>query len=371
MDVINTSTTNTPNQADLDAAIERLSTTDGSESLDGAALAPLIAAGLLTTTLPRANNGLGLCQPEQADALFDLLERLGEANLACGRLFEAHVNALDLVRRYGTTTQFVTAATAATAGTLFALWVTDPPSGGATLRAHDHAFRLTGAKHFCSAAGQAGRALITAATDAGTRMILIDTAPPLLVTQASIGLSGMQGAATGSVALNGMVVAPTAIIGAVDDYLREPVFSAAAWRNYAVILGGVRRLIATARDMLRSRGRTGNAFQRMRFGEAVIAWQTAHLWLREAATRAESATAPGADAIAYVNLARIAAETACLDAIRVVQRSLGVSAFIEGSAAERLARDLSVYLRQPGPDEALDRAAGFCLEQRTGRAIIP
>jgi alkylation response protein AidB-like acyl-CoA dehydrogenase len=168
-----------------------------------------------------------------------------------------------------------------------------------------------------------------------------------------------------------MVVAPTAIIGAVDDYLREPVFSAAAWRNYAVILGGVRRLIATARDMLRSRGRTGNAFQRMRFGEAVIAWQTAHLWLREAATRAESATAPGTDAIAYVNLARIAAETACLDAIRLVQRSLGVSAFIEGSAAERLARDLSVYLRQPGPDEALDRAAGFCLEQRTGRAIIP
>ena len=70
---------------------------------------------------------------------------------------------------------------------------------------------------------------------------------------------------------------------------------------------------------------------------------------------------PGAadEAVAYVNLARTAVETACLDALRHIQRSLGLSAFMQGSRAERIARDLATYLRQPAPDEALVEAAGY------------
>jgi alkylation response protein AidB-like acyl-CoA dehydrogenase len=334
-------------------------------------LATLIASGLLSATIPERVGGIGLCNEAAAPTLFDLFEHLGEVDLSLGRVFEAHVNALDLIRRYGTDAQFDNAGRLAADGVLFALWVTDPPLGGASLTQDAGGVHLAGSKHFCSAANLAGRAVITAATTNGTRLILIDTASPMTVTASSIGLSGMHAAATGSISLNNMSIAPDAIIGDVDDYLREPVFSAAAWRNYAVMLGGVRRLIAVSRAMLQAKDRTGNAFQRIRFGEAVIAYQTAHFWLREAARRAEAATGPGEDVVAYVNLARIAAETSCLQVIQLVQRSLGVSAFIEGSMVEKLARDLSVYLRQPAPDEALDRAAGFCLDHLSDRAVVP
>ena len=69
------------------------------------------------------------------------------------------------------------------------------------------------------------------------------------------------------------------------------------------------------------------------------------------------------EAVAYVNLARTAIEAACLDAMRDIQRSLGLSAFMQGSQAERIARDLSTYLRQPAPDEVLVEAAGYFISQ--------
>jgi hypothetical protein len=58
-----------------------------------------------------------------------------------------------------------------------------------------------------------------------------------------------------------------------------------------------------------------------------------------------------------VGLARIAVETACLDAMRLVQRSLGLSAFRHGNPVERICRDLGTYLRQPAPDAVLTEAA--------------
>ena len=59
----------------------------------------------------------------------------------------------------------------------------------------------------------------------------------------------------------------------------------------------------------------------------------------EAVKRVDSA--PAEEAIAYVNLARTAVETACLDGLRHIQRSLGLSAFMQGSTAERIARNLA------------------------------
>jgi hypothetical protein len=81
------------------------------------------------------------------------------------------------------------------------------------------------------------------------------------------------------------------------------------------------------------------------------------LWLHRAARMAEDPGADPVQAVAYVGLARIAIETACLDAMRLVQRSLGLSAFRRGNPVEQLCRDLGTYLRQPAPDEVLTEAA--------------
>jgi hypothetical protein len=43
--------------------------------------------------------------------------------------------------------------------------------------------------------------------------------------------------------------------------------------------------------------------------------------------------------------------------MRLVQRSLGLSAFRHGNPVERICRDLGTYLRQPAPDAVLTEAA--------------
>jgi alkylation response protein AidB-like acyl-CoA dehydrogenase len=248
------------------------------------------------------------------------------------------------------------AALAAQAGDLFALWVTDPAEQGVRL---SQDLTLTGEKWFCSASGAAKQALITAQTEAGSQMVLVSITPRIEVTNRGVKLAGMRAAATGSVDFTGVVVAQEALIGEPGDYLREPVFSTGAWRSSAVALGGLAALIDTAKDELCSRGRADKPFQRMRFGQSVLAHETGLLWMLETVKRIDAATGSGDEAVAYVNLARTAIEAACLDGLRHIQRSLGLSAFMQGSRAERIARDLTTYLRQPAPDEALVEAAGF------------
>jgi alkylation response protein AidB-like acyl-CoA dehydrogenase len=195
-------------------------------------------------------------------------------------------------------------------------------------------------------------------------MVLVALTSRVRVTDRGVKLAGMRAAVTGSVDLTGVVVDEEALVGEPGDYLREPAFSTGAWRSSAVALGGLGALIDAARNELSSRGRADNPFQRMRFGQSVIAHETGRLWLLEAVQRVESAAA--SEAVAYVNLARTAVEAACLDALRHIQRSLGLSAFMQGSKAERIARDLATYLRQPAPDEVLVEAAGYFIHHGVG-----
>ncbi len=325
-----------------------------------AGLQRLRAAGLLTATVPLALGGCGMYGAAGAENLLRLLHLLGESHMALGRLFEAHVNALELVRRYGSPRRLEAAAEAAHAGEMFALWVTDPVGKHSAKRLRLEGGVLSGEKWFCSAAGVADRALVTAETSGGAQMLFLAVSSAR-VTDQGVKLAGMRAAKTGSVDLTGIAGDNDVFIGAVGDYLREPAFSTGAWRSSAVALGGLAALVGTARGELLARGRGDQAYQRQRFGQMAVAQETGRLWMSEAAQRAESAGEPGEEAVAYVNLARTAVEAACLDGIRLVQRSLGLSALMQGSAAERIARDLQTYLRQPAPDEALAEAAGYCL----------
>jgi alkylation response protein AidB-like acyl-CoA dehydrogenase len=321
----------------------------------------LQGAGLLMAPVPAEFGGFGLHTNADSQALFRLLHLLGYADLSLGRIFEAHVNALELIRQYGTPRQMEAAALAAQAGDLFALWVTDCPEHGVQL---SRELTLSGEKWFCSAAGSAQQALITARTEAGSQMLLVPRLAGVPVTERGVKLSGMRAAKTGSVDLNGVALHEDALIGATGDYLREPAFSTGAWRSSAVALGGLAAVIDVTRDQLRARGRDDHPFQRMRFGQSVIAHETGRLWLQEAVKRVDCA--PAEEAVAYVNLARTAVETACLDALRHVQRSLGLSAFMQGSQVERIARDLATYLRQPAPDDVLLEAAGYFIQHGVG-----
>jgi hypothetical protein len=238
---------------------------------------------------------------------------------------------------------------------LFALWVTEGERGvvldGGVLR---------GTKVFCSGAGHVARALVTARRGADqTVMVLVDLDPGTRALADRIRLHGMRAAVTGAMDLAGLPAGPDAIVGDPGDYLRQPEFSAGAWRTSAVTLGGLDALVDAVRDELVARRRADNPHQLVRLGELLIAQESASLWVAKAARIAEAGDGDPGEVAAYVNLARIAVELAVLGAIRIAQRALGLNGFIEGRPAERLMRDLATYLRQPAPDETLTEAAGW------------
>ena len=323
-------------------------------------IACLQTLGLLAAPLPRALGGIGAgTEPSGADELFALLRILGEANLSLGRLYEAHVNVARLVTRYGNGVQQEAFAADCREGMLFGLWVTDPPNQ--VLRRQDG--RLSGAKGPCSGAGHLRRALVTVTEGGTVRMALVGLTGGEPVDPVGPRLLGMRASANGTVLLDGLPVPDAAIIGQDGDYLREPDLSTGAWRTMAVTLGGLDALVAAIRTQLRARGHAGAPLQQARFGDMLIAQETARLWTWQAAQCAETAAAPAAEQVAYVNLARIAVEAACLDAMRHAQRALGLSALVQPNPVERLLRDLATYLRQPAPDMVLTEAAQHALSR--------
>lgn len=290
-----------------------------------------------------------------------LLRLLGAANLSLGRLFEGHVNALKLLLRYGQPQQVRDAAAAIRQDALFGIWVTEGEHGlRYTQDAPDGPLRLQGAKLFASGAAHVTHPLVTATSPQGdTRMMVVSLGSDRAAQAMPASLSGMRGACTGRHDFSGFVRGPEILVGGPGDYLRQPEFSAGAWRGMAVALGGIDRLVSLFCAGLAARSRDTNPHQQNRIGEALIAGETAALWTRKAALVAESDRFEPGDVAATVNLARIAVEAAGLDVIRLVQRGLGLSAFLAGSPVERVLRDLSTYLRQPAPDETLVEGAAW------------
>jgi len=318
-------------------------------------ISALQQAGALLAPFPASLGGLGVgTEPDGAEALAVVLRALGRGNMAVGRLYEAHINAVRLLVKYGASDLVARSARDAAHGYLFGLWVTDDQAD--PLRSADHG-NLTGCKSICSGAGQIARAVVT--LDGG-RLAYISSDSSVAVPSA-FRLQGMRAATTGRVCFDGCCLEPDAWIGAPGDYLEEPDFSGGAWRTSAVTVGGLEALVTAAIRHLKRLGRTGDPHQQARMGRVWILQETALMWLARSQTAAESDATPPVHAVATVNLARIAIEAACLEAITLIERSVGLAAFQQPSLIERLRRDLSTYLRQPASDAVLTEAAAHIM----------
>ena len=293
-----------------------------------------------------------LVAPEAA--VHDLLILLGRGNPALGRLIEAHINAQRLIVRYGTAEQIELARQDAAAGRLFGLWVTDAPDAPVRLSGGT----LSGTKAPCSGVGAAERVLTTVETGAGSMLAVLRT--DALRTEAMTPIAGMRAASQGRAVLDGVPCPVDALVGAPGDYLREPELSCGAWRTSAVTLGALESLVDALRAHLVRRRHDGGALQQERFGRVLIARGTARLWVGQACTVAGDERMATEARVMDVNLARVAVELACLEALTLVQRSAGLAAFVPGEL-ERMGRDLATYLRQPAADAVLTEAAAFHL----------
>lgn len=330
---------------------------DRQATFPAAGLDALRSLGLLVAPVPPALGGLGWgTAPAAATQISQVLRLLGRACPSLGRVYEGHVNAIRLICRYGSDLQAARTAADAAAGHLFALWSAEHQNDPVRLEGTT----LSGRKSFASAAGHATRALITAAAPDGEQMVLIDLPDMGSVQPDAPELHGMRSAGTRAVRIAADAIDRTRLIGGPGDYMRQPEISLGAWRTLAVIVGLLESLIDALRSGLAGSGRADAPAQRARLAEALVARQTAVLWLDHIAPRAEAAE-PDEDAAGMVKLARLAITAACEQALRLVPRSLGLAALRVPHPAERLGRDLATYLRQPALDEVADEAAAHFL----------
>ncbi|MEG3164188.1 acyl-CoA dehydrogenase family protein [Sphingomonas sp. PB2P19] len=297
----------------------------------------------------------------RTDALTDVLRAVGGADLSLGRVYEGHVNAVQLVETYGDAAQRETLAADVSAGCIYGVWNTEPAPGLALNTAGDGSVTLEGAKSFATGAGYLDRILVTARDANGAKQLfLVDIAEKSArADNSGWRVRGMRGTQSGTFDFSGLPVSAAERIGAPGDYEREPRFSAGAWRFTAVQLGAVEALVRHLRAHLIESGKGDDPIQRLRFGACVSATRSAALWVRQAAHAAET-QAEGA--IPLVLMTRGIVEEAGLAVMETAARTVGTASFFAGSRIDRITRDLGLYLRQPVPDQARDRAAAAWLE---------
>ena len=312
------------------------------EASPAAIVVPLRAAA---ASLQQAG---GRRDPADAAALLDLLRALyatGRRDLPLGRLLEGHVDASQIVARYGTPAQVAALDERLAAGALMGVWNADLPGGSLTVSDG----KLTGGKAYASGAGVLTHALVTAATPDGPQLLLLDLAR----TQPTIDrswwrMTGMQRSETHLVSWTDQPVAPGDIIGRPGDYVREPWFSGGALRFVAVHAGGVAALLDHARDHLTKTGRADDPHQTARLallftlaqGAADAVAGVAMHWFDQ----------PDDTRLPRVAAARLTVADLADRAMSVAREAVGLQGlFLDHPLATTLT-DLAVYLRQPAPD---------------------
>jgi alkylation response protein AidB-like acyl-CoA dehydrogenase len=332
-------------------------------------------AGLLTAPLAPTWGGLGLGIDASSIAeLLTLLTQIGRANLAVGRIYEGHVNALQLIQTFGTPTQIEAFATAAHQHKIFGVWNAEETDGVKIIPLDDGNYQLAGAKTFATGCGYVDRPFIGGALpDGAWQLCIVPMDEVATVSDPSWWQpAGMRATASCKVDFTGVILDESALIGQPGDYYRQPWLTAGVVRFAAVQLGGAAALFDATRQFLQSIDRTKDPYQEERLGKMALGIESGQLWLQGAASQLKqyhpifagdpTTTHPQAVAlVAYTNMVRTAIEQICMDAIQLCARSVGTRGLLPPHSIERIIRDLTLYLRQPAFDASIASVGRYVL----------
>ena len=344
----------------------------------------IAAAGLLAVPLMPELGGLGLgIDASLTHETLVLLKKIGWGNLAVGRLYEGHVNALQLIQTFGTTEQIDRyAADARDRHKIFGVWNAEADDGLKVIPLDNGRYQLQGSKTFCSGAGYVDRPFVNGTLPGGGWQMCI---VPMDRVE-TVGNpdwwqpSGMRATASHKIDFSNVELDADAAIGEPEDYNRQPWLTVGSIRFAAVQLGGAEALFDLTRQYLHSFDRTKDPYQETRVAQMAIAIESGNLWLKGAAEIiADYAPTFGGSAdrqhpncdrlLAYINMARTAIEQICMDAIQLCERSVGTRGLMPPYPMERIIRDLTLYLRQPGFDSSLQSVAKYTLTRPQHRSI--
>ncbi len=346
-------------------------------------------AGLLSAPVSVELGGEGLGQPPQTLQLLQALAAVGRGSLVVGRLYEAHVNALQLIAAHGSDEQKRRAAGDAVCGHLFAIWHSETDDDGLKFRREADGLRLSGRKTFAAGVGHVTRALVTASlseamqpsADAvpARQMILLatDRQRPRVDTSSWKPL-GMRGGGSHAADFSGHSASETDLVGTPGDYFREPAVSAAIVRNAAVQQGGVEAVFDETRRYLAASGSHCDAFQQRRLGEMAWRVETGRLWLEGAARACSASPSPfdlgGAalqeQRLAHARMMHSALAANALQVLALADQTVGARGLQQPEPFERLHRDLTYCLRQSPLDSALVETGCYVLDDSRPAAAL-
>jgi len=311
-------------------------------------------AGLHRSFAPQEAGGEAFPdQHKRYACMLSVLRIIGRGDLSVGRLFEGHVNAMLLFEWFGTAAQHALLLRKLDGGAFYGVWATEP-SPGVQLLAGNTCWTLDGSKSFATGAGGLAHAIITAQPAEGARRLVIaDASDPARTDLSQWRVRGMRATGSGTYDVSGMDISSDDLLGTPGDYDAEPDFTTGAWRFTAVQLGGIEALLIETRDAMTASARE-DPLQRAKFADAVAATRTAYLWVKECAVRAATRDVDGP---AFAGMTRGIVERAALDVMELASRIVGTRSASDGQRIDKIIRDLSLYLRQAGPDYAKDQAA--------------
>lgn len=338
----------------------------------------MTAAGLLSAPLHPDLGGLGLgIDAHLTHELLLLLQQIGYGNLAVGRIYEGHVNALQIIQTFGTPEQITRyASDARDRCKLFGVWNAEAADGVKIIPLANGRYRLEGCKTFCSGAGYVDRPFVNGMLPDGRWQMTIVPMDELTTISNPDWWqpAGMRATASYKIDFTGVELDAKDLIGSPGDYNRQPWLTGGVIRFAAVQLGGAEALFDLTRQFLQSQGRTDYPYQEERLGQMAIALESGRLWLRAAADQVAAyaprfggeptAAHPAADSlVAYVNMVRTAIEQICMDMMQWCERSVGTRGLLPPNPMERILRDLTLYLRQPAYDAAIANVGHYVLAQ--------
>ena len=333
-------------------------------------------AGLLAAPLqPELGGvGLGLDASAPGETLL-LLKQIGCGNLAVGRVYEGHVNALQLIQTFGNKEQIERLAVdARDRHKVFGVWNAEAADGVKITPLSNGKYRLMGAKTFASGAGYVERPFVNGELPDGSwQMCIVPMDEVATISDPDWWQpSGMRATASYKIDFSQVELEAKALIGQPGDYYRQPWLTAGVIRFAAVQLGGAEALFNATRQYLQDLGRTLDTHQQERVGKMAIAIESGNLWLQGAADFVKdyapvfggSPNLPNDQSdklVAYANMVRTTIEQICMDVIQLCERSVGTRGLLPPLPIERIIRDLTLYLRQPAFDVALTSVGQYAL----------
>ena len=356
----------------VEFARQEAAETDSVESFPEKTLQKIIESGLLTAFFPKENGGFGLgTESGTQSELLNILKILGRANLVIGRVVEGHFNAVLLTKFFGASEQLNNfAEIIRTENAVSGVWNTEAANGVTIGKSKKGAFQMSGWKTFATGVDFVEYPIVNGELKGkGWQMCLVPLKKFQVETDASWwSPMGMKATRSFRVCFDDVELSADDLIGAANDYYRQPLFSGGAIRFAAVQLGGAEAIFDETRQYLQKLERTEDVFQQMRIGKMAIEIEAGNLWLGVAAEKFEKYLSnpcekTSEEFLNYANMMRTAIGEICRKTIVLCEESVGARGLNQPFHFGRIIRDLSIYLRQPAPDAALLSVGEFAFSQ--------